>query len=88
MNPSTKWTSHLDTKPDEKERFLTQLVNSTTVLRRLNDLLNAMEENLLNSELKVEDFDDTAWSHKQAFRNGKRSAYKELKDYLAFATRS
>lgn len=78
---SIQWVKHLKTEK-ERQDFWAILSNSTTVLSRLQTLLNEELDNLTNSECTVKDFEDPSWSHKQAFRNGERARIKRLLDLI------
>ena len=77
---SIVWTKHLEGK--DKENFLNILMNSTTVLNRLQTLLKEELDNLDNQECTVKDFEDPSWSHKQAFRNGERARIRKTLDLI------
>jgi hypothetical protein len=42
------------------------------------------EEQILKQETTVDDFSNTDWAFKQAFRNGRKAQIKELKQLLSF----
>jgi hypothetical protein len=77
------WVRHL--KDQESKQTFEQTVRaSVTALSRLYDLLEENERSLLNQETDLEDFNSTDWAFKQAFRNGRKSQIKELKQLLEF----
>ena len=78
---SIAWTRHLKTEK-ERENFLQILMNSTTVLSRLQALLKEELDSLDNQECTVKDFEDPSWSHKQAFRNGERARIRKTLDLI------
>lgn len=82
-NIPSDWIKNLKTQ-EEKNNFIQYLNNSGKLLLRLIELIKEKETTLDVNELSVNDFSDANWSHKQAFRNGKRSALKEIKDLIKF----
>lgn len=82
-NIPSDWTKNLKTQ-EERNNFTQYLNNSGKLLLRLIELIKEKETTLDVNELSVNDFSDVNWSHKQAFRNGKRSALKEIKDLIKF----
>jgi hypothetical protein len=79
---STAWTQNL--QGDAKKDFEQIVRNSTQLLKRLKDIIEANERAQNNLSFSLSDFSDPNWSHKQAFRNGKLSALKELKELIPF----
>lgn len=84
MATSLKWTEHLKT-PKERQDFEVVLKNSTYITGRLYEILTDRMNDVLREETKLDDFKDPNWSHKQAFRNGRKQALKEVLDLLNFA---
>lgn len=85
-NPvSLDWTKHLRTEKD-REDFVTVLRNSTYITGRLADILRERLDSVYREETKLGDFSDPNWSHKQAFRNGRKQVLKEVLDLLSFTT--
>lgn len=82
-NLPVQWTKHLKDQ-DSRSKMEDTLRASKTALGRLLELVEERESELLRAETSLSDFDDPNWSHKQAFRNGKRSALKDLKELLEF----
>ncbi len=83
MGLPAPWVRHL--KDQESKQTFEQTVRaSVTALSRLYDLLEENERSLLNQETDLEDFNSTDWAFKQAFRNGRKSQIKELKQLLEF----
>jgi hypothetical protein len=80
---STVWTKHLKSEKD-KEDFVTSLKGQTYITSRLVDILEENLDGILRSEIKQADFEDAAWAYKQAFRNGKKAALKEVLDLFDF----
>lgn len=81
----TRWFSDLPL--EKQEDFKKLLTNSQTVLGRLLQIIEDDERGLERQETTIKDFDDTNWSHKQAFRNGDRSRIRKMKDLLSFVRR-
>jgi len=77
------WIRHL---PNEEERanFKKSLLAARHVLKRLREILEEERSNLSNQETSIKDFEDTNWSHKQAFRNGERKGLKYVEDLLHY----
>jgi hypothetical protein len=67
------WTKHLKT-PEEKSRFENQVQSAKPVLDRLIQLIKEKTDSLDLSETREEQFDNPNWAHKQAYKNGLRSA--------------
>ena len=82
-SPPVQWTSNIR-DPKDKEEFLSLLSYNNRVLTRLKEILRDKEKELFNSQGTMSDFDDPAWSHKQAFRNGKLGTYREVLELLSF----
>lgn len=51
--------------------------------QRLKEILEE-EERQLEAGITLKDFEDSSWSHKQAFRLGEKARIKKLKDLLDF----
>lgn len=79
---STAWTQHL--QGDAKKSFEDIVRNSTQLLIRLKDIVTEMEREQHNQSFSLSDFKDPNWSHKQAYRNGRLSSLKELKELIPF----
>ncbi len=77
----TIWTKHL-TDQSEKEGFEKSVKSARPVLNRLKDILKEQEKSLDRYELLEGEYDNPAWAHKQAFRNGQRSALIKLLDLV------
>jgi len=71
------WTKHIKDEPD-KERFRNSVLGSKIVLKRLEELLNEMKEDVDNAELNVKIYDSPNWDHKQAHLNGFKEALKKV----------
>ena len=82
-NLPVQWTKHLKDQ-DSRSKMEDTLRASKTALGRLLELVEERESELLRAQTSLSDFDDPTWSHKQAFRNGKRSVLKDLKELLEF----
>lgn len=78
---SSAWTRHL---PDQKARedFAVIVRNSTLLLTRLGEILEEQEKQSVAASYSQDDFKDPNWSHKQAFRNGRLSMIKTLKEII------
>lgn len=78
----TRWVSNLP--KDKQEDFKALLRNSTMIFRRLKEILDDEEDTLIRQESSINDFDDSNWYCKQAFRNGDRSRIRKLRDLINF----
>ena len=76
------WVKHLR-DPADKEKFIKSILSSKIVLQRLSELMVEDGMNLTNREVSETDFEDSNWSHKQAFRNGQRSVLKKYLQMIA-----
>lgn len=76
-----KWTEHLK-DPKDRENFKQMVLGSNKVLDRLREICY----NSVNSDDKIKetDYDSPSWSHKQAHKNGKIEAYREIIALLKF----
>lgn len=77
---------HLSTQKDRDE-FKKIYLNSNYVLDPIRKLVQEYSDQVLASETKLDDFEDPNWSHKQAFRNGQRQAYRKLLELLKVETK-
>lgn len=80
---STAWVQHIQ-DPDKRKDFEALVRNSTQVLSRLKEILDDREREMNNVSYSLNDFSDGNWAYKQAFRNGKFTALKEIKELLSF----
>lgn len=78
---STDWTKHLKDQKEKKE-FESVVRSSSFLLSRLRDLLSEYEREIDLSETKLDVYDSPSWSHKQAHQNGRRQAYRKIKELL------
>lgn len=77
------WIRTLKTE-EERENFKKSILSARHVLRRLREIINEERTLLSNQETSLEDFKDTDWPYKQAFRNGERKGLKYVEDLLHF----
>lgn len=77
------WVRNLKTQ-EEKDKFEATLRASVTALSRLYDLLEEQERDIINQEATLDDFTNTDWAYKQAFRNGQKAHIKDQKSLLQF----
>lgn len=71
------WHKHLSTEKD-KENFKNQVLGSKPVLRRLQELLKEVEDDLDRAELDTKIYDAPNWDYRQADINGFRRALKTV----------
>lgn len=77
------WVRHLKDQ-GHKDKFEQSVRASVTALSRLYDLMEEEEEQISKQETSADDFTNTDWAFKQAFRNGRKTQIKELKQLLQF----
>jgi len=77
----TAWTKNLKTD-EEKERFKNSILGSKIVLRRLQELLNEVEDDLDKTELSTDIYDKPNWDYRQADMNGFRRALKTVRKII------
>lgn len=70
------WHKHLSEK--DKEQFKNQVLGSKPVLRRLQELLKEVEDDLDRVELDTKIYDSPNWDYRQADMNGFRRALKTV----------
>lgn len=73
-----KWTANLKTE-SEINAFRDRVFSARPVLDRIVQLLDEKEAAIDRSEIAVAEYDNPNWSHKQAFKNGIRSACADLR---------
>lgn len=71
------WHKHLSTEA-EKDNFKNQVLGSKPVLRRLQELLKEVEDDLDRAELDTKIYDIPNWDYRQADINGFRRALKTV----------
>lgn len=77
------WTRHLHTE-QEKELFKNQVLGSKLVLRRLQELLKEIEDDLDKTELNTKIYDIPNWDYRQADTNGSRRTLRTVRKLLDF----
>jgi len=79
-----QWFHHIK---DEtlKQKFKEDFGNfiNGPFVKRLHDLIEQELKDLEASELNIEDYKDTSWSHRQAHINGARQALKHIKELIS-----
>ena len=83
MGIPVAWVKNLN-DPTERDNFEKTLRSSKTALSRLIDLLDEKEAEINRQEATVDDFINTDWAFKQAFRNGQKSMVREIRQLMAF----
>jgi hypothetical protein len=86
MRLSTHWTKHISDEA-QKKRFLEALSAAGIGFSRLSQILKDRFREIEGSSLRVSDFEDPSWSHKQAFKLGQQAAIKEVLDLIDFANK-
>lgn len=81
MGLPAPWVRHLKDQ-ESREKFEQSVRASVTALSRLYDLLGEQERDLLAQETSVDDFLNSDWAFKQAFRNGRKAQIREMKALL------
>jgi hypothetical protein len=79
---SVEWTKHLEA--GAKKQFEDLVRNTTTVLTRLRAIIEEKDAVLTKQETTLESYDTPSWAYKQAYLNGKRAAYREIRDLTNF----
>lgn len=79
---NTQWYRHIRDE-GEREKFEATVRASRTALDRLADIIRERVDSLNDQEASLTDFEDAAWSHKQAHRNGQRAMAKAILDLLS-----
>lgn len=82
-NSPTEWTRGLE--GEEKKNFDALINANKHILRKIYQVLKSKMNMIDREELSINDFDNNNWAYRQAFRNGKRTSFKELLDLLEFA---
>jgi hypothetical protein len=67
--------------PDDKEKqdFEEILRNNTRLFTVLRRIIDDFEEQMDLEESTTNDYSDSSWPYKQAFRNGQRTALRRIK---------
>lgn len=78
---STAWTQGL--QGQQKADFESMVRNSTTLLKRLREIIEEKTTVINKQTYSVDDFKDPSWGYKQAFRNGELS---QLSKFLEIIT--
>jgi len=73
-----KWTSNLNNETEIND-FRNKVYGAKPVLDRIRQLLDEKEAAIDRSEIKLEEYENPNWSHKQAFKNGIRAACADLR---------
>jgi hypothetical protein len=68
----------------KKQEFIATVKASTTLIDALHRVLNERLRLIEAQEAKLTDYDSAAWPYKQANRNGRQTAYRELIQLLTF----
>lgn len=77
----TQWISHLN-DPEDRVRFSQSIRNSRPVLERLAQIIDTQERGLDRFETGAELYKQPGWSGLLAYTQGKRSAYRLIKELL------
>ncbi len=75
------WTNHLKTEED-KTRFKQQIMNSRSVMERLDVMIDNLEEDLNKAENTEDQYSSPSWAALQADRNGYRRALRKVKQLI------
>ena len=74
---STLWVKHLK-DPEEIDKLNKAILGSVVIRNRLTQIIKEKLESIDNTECSVSDYDSPSWSHKQAHRNGQKTALNEV----------
>lgn len=75
------WTHHLKDEK-EKEQFANSIYGSKRVLDRLKAIIDALEEEVDQTERDPKAYENPAWAYKQAYKNGYRSGLKTIQNIV------
>lgn len=75
------WTDHLKTD-EEKQQFKNQVLGSKQVFKRLQELINRIEDDLNNAELDTRIYDNPNWEYRQADMNGSRRTLRTIRKLI------
>lgn len=78
---SREWSKHL-TNPKAKQEFIAYVLNSGSLLDRLEELMENWIEELRRQEVN-EDYSSPSWSHLQADRLGQLKSLAKIKRLLS-----
>ncbi len=70
------WTSHL--KDEEKKKFEALVLNNTTLLKRLTDIISRKIDTANKKHISKEAYQDSTWAFKQADYVGYVRALNEM----------
>jgi hypothetical protein len=70
------WTKHL--KEENKDQFRNEVLGSKQVLRRLQQLLDELKEDVETLELNPKIYDIPNWDYRQADVNGYKRCLKQV----------
>jgi hypothetical protein len=76
-----KWTQHLPTQ-HEREKFSELVQSDTVVLGRLLAIIEEFENELISSEISIDEYSSPSFAYLKADRNGEHRAYYKIKKLL------
>jgi hypothetical protein len=82
-NISLVWTKNCKTE-EEKEKLETLLRNNSTLINRLQEIIEEKVLEIRDKEVNENAYDSPSWSHKQAHINGFIAGMKYVTDLLKF----
>lgn len=77
------WTKHLK-DPEARKALEDSIRHSTVALGRLKAVIKEKIAVLHRAETSSEDYNNPGWAYRQADRNGRKAALKDLNDLLSF----
>lgn len=80
------WTQGLT--PEEAEEFKALLLNNTRFSKQFLRILSSKYESIEKKGFREEDYQNTDWTHLQAFNNGRMSAIKDIAEMFNFRPES
>lgn len=83
MHINEAWLRGL--KPQEREEMKLLVLSSEKVLDKLRKILYNIE--VKKDEVKLEDYDNPSWSHKQAHLNGEKAMLRKVIELLTISER-
>jgi hypothetical protein len=77
-----QWTSDIQNDPKAKKALEEAIYTSTTVLKRLKEIIEEKLKALDHKEYASSSYREAGWSHEQAHINGQRATLTELNRLL------
>lgn len=85
LRPHARWIplAGVDNRDNEaKEALVERLLNTQDLFNVVRSYIDEKKAELDRGEQSLEDFQDSSWAYKQAFRAGKRAGFAEVENFL------